>query len=251
MCVCITHLLPFSPPLQTVLPTSSPDDPDYGDDLERAFIYSLIWTCGGFLTKPNKLKFESWWRTTFSSCSSPERRFPRSGTLWDYYTTTGSHGFLSWGTSSGSPQIPSKTAPSPPFIPTTRSAAVTHLVKALIGRGIPVLIDGGSGSGKTALVSHLLQEMGTSPADMKTLHVYCNLLTSAEGIWNQILDFLEWDWGKKYTPKDTKRLLCFIDDIHNMEVCCAKPNRQLENYCDSSLFPFSSFVCRVCVCLSV
>ena len=144
--------------------------------------------------------------------------FPESGTLWDYYTKPDSHAFLSWRSSLPSLSLPpDKTTPC--FVPSVRSSAVIHLISLLIGGGFPVLLNGIGGSGKTSLLKYFLSDsckLGES--DTNLLHVYCNLLTSAEVIWNQISDCLEWDWGKKYTPKENKKLFCCIDDLHNVEV---------------------------------
>ena len=156
--------------------------------------------------------FDYWWRTTFNP-NCPEYQFPKDGTLWDYHVKPGCHSFLSW-----SKNLPCLTLPSdktaPIFVPSVRSVAVTHLINSLVSRDVPVLLNGLDGSGKTALLEQLLIDMGAN-----LLHVYCNHLTSAEMIWNQMQDCLDWDWGKKYTPKDSKRLICFIDDFHNTQVC--------------------------------
>lgn len=178
-----------------------------------------MWACGGYLTASNKVRFDQWWRNTFNP-RHPAYRYPEGGTLWDYYTKSGTHGFLSWKNSLPpfSPTASDKTAP--PFICTARAAAVMHLIGLQLSRGHPVLLNGAGGSGKTALLECFLREFRkTAPgATDNLLHVYCNHQTSAGVIWNQILDRLEWDWGMKYTPKDGKKLICFIDDLHNTEV---------------------------------
>lgn len=148
--------------------------------------------------------------------------------MWDYYTKTDYHGFLSW-----SDNVPPLSLPEnktiPPFMHTVRSAAVSHLVSLQIRRGFPVLLNGVGGSGKTALLKEILEACCKPPGmDSNLLHVHCNLLTSAEVIWNQILDCLDWDWGRKYTPKGCKKLICFIDDLHNTEVCTHNNN---QGYC--------------------
>ena len=149
-------------------------------------MYSVVWGCGGFLTAANKARFDQWWRATFTASVF---RYPEKGTIWDYYTKPGTRGFLAWRNS------------------------------LQIGRGFPVLVNGAGGSGKTSLLLQFLRKIcrpGAGEANL--LHIYCNLLTSAGVIWNQILDHLEWDWGKKYAPQGGKKLICFIDDLHNTEV---------------------------------
>ena len=204
--------------LQHILLSHSPDDPHFAGDLERHFINTLVWVCGGFLSSANKTSFNEWWRATFN-LHSPQYRYPEGGTLWDYHVKPGTHGFLSW-----AKQVPPFSLPSdgatPPFVHTARSVALADFVMQCLANGCPVLLNGLSGSGKTSLLKQLVCE-SSKPAlpDTNLLHVYCNLLTSAEVVWNQILDCVEWDWGRKYKPKGCKRLLCFIDDLHNTEVC--------------------------------
>ena len=102
---------------------------------------------------------------------------------------------------------------------TVRSIAFSRLVSSLISGGLPVLINGTVASGKTSLLTRLLGEVcKAGGAETNLLHVYCNRQTSSEVIWNQFQDCLDWDWGKKYTPKGCKKLVCFIDDLHNTKV---------------------------------
>lgn len=205
------------PPLQSLLPTSPSSESD--EEVEWHFIYSVVWACGGYLSASNKTLFDQWWRSTFMSHSYHAYQYPRRGTIWDYYTKPGTGGFYSW-KKDLSPLHPPSDKTTPPFVRTVRAAATIHLVSLLISRGHPVLVSGAGGSGKTSLLQQFLSvfcKAGTTEANL--LHVYCNLLTSAEVIWNQIVDCLEWDWGKKYTPKGCKKLVCFIDDLHNTQVC--------------------------------
>ncbi len=82
-----------------------------------------------------------------------------------------------------------------------------------------MLLNGVGASGKTSLLKQLLGEVCKAGGSEKNLlHVYCNQLTSAEVIWNQFQDCVDWDWGRKYKPKGCKKLICFIDDLHNTKV---------------------------------
>ena len=165
--------------LQHILLSHSPDDPHFAGDLERHFINTLVWVCGGFLSSANKTSFNEWWRATFN-LHSPQYRYPEGGTLWDYHVKPGTHGFLSW-----AKQVPPFSLPSdgatPPFVHTARSVALADFVMQCLANGCPVLLNGLSGSGKTSLLKQLVCE-SSKPAlpDTNLLHVYCNLLTSAE-----------------------------------------------------------------------
>ena len=186
--------------------------------LEQNLIYSIVWSFGGFLSQQNKIGFDKWWRETFHKANT-SLCFPESGLVWDYYTQDGTQGFLSW-----KDNIP-KSSPdsnkiSPVFVPNSRTVAVQNLIDLLIGRSISVLLTGPQGSGKTLLLEDLLKgRCNHSRANgTSLLHIYVNHFTSAKTVWKQMLECLEWHWGRRYTPKGSKKLVCFIDDLHNTEV---------------------------------
>ena len=168
-------------------------------------VYAVVWACGGFLSEHNKGQFESWWHTAFPS------DLPVGGSLWAWQPAP--------------PLSPCSMlryhgptdSDSAPFVETAQASALGGLVNLLIARGCPVMLCGGRGSGKTALLQRCLQlESGGSASEL--LHLFINHSTTAETIRNEIMGHLEWDWGHRYTPKGCKRLVCFLDDIHLAQV---------------------------------
>ena len=184
--------------------------------LEHYVIYSIIWSFGGFLSHQNKITFDLWWRTTFNQ-SNPDLCFPERGLIWDYYTKPGVQGFLAWNIPKYSHSNEDSTVSA--FIPNVRATAVQSLIDRLISRGKSVLLTGPHGSGKTSLLQNLLNcRYNTKTSDTSLLHIYTNHLTTAKVVWEQVYECLEWDWGRRYTPKGCKKLVTFIDDLHNTEV---------------------------------
>ena len=122
--------------------------------LERQFSYAAVWTFGGFLTAKNRTIFDSWWRAAF--VQSPELAVPGHGLLWDYYLDPQTHSFVHF--SEAVPHYsPPCTPREAPFVPTVQSMAVSHLIRMLIDRDCPVLLNGSTGSGKTATLLQLLK----------------------------------------------------------------------------------------------
>ena len=175
-------------------------------------MYAVVWACGGFLTSSNKPLFDNWLR---SNCT--HLPFPEGGSLREYYLD-GDYSLAKL-----SKNVPLYAAPVDstlaPFVHTTQSAAIKHLVSVLIDRGIPVLLSGAPGSGKTALLKQFLSHYCTpGVSDIKLLHILVNHFTTSEVVWNQVLECLEWRWGRRYTPRGCQKLVCFIDDLHNTKV---------------------------------
>ena len=206
--------------MQSLLEKESPeqDSSSSPTSLEHHVIYSIIWSFGGFLNRQNKITFDLWWRTIFNQ-SNPELCFPEPGLIWDYYTRPGVLGFLAWRDNLAKYSISNEDSSASAFVPNIRAAAVQSLVDQLISRGKSVLLMGPHGSGKTSLLQHLLNGRHNSKNnDTSLLHVYTNHLTTAKVVWEQMYECLEWDWGLRYTPKACKKLVTFIDDLHNTEV---------------------------------
>ena len=187
-------------------------------NLELHVIYSIIWSFGGFLSHQNKITYDLWWRTTFNQ-SDPDLCFPEPGLIWDYYTKPGVQGFLAWRDSVPKYSVSNEVSSVSAFIPNIRAAAVQSLVDRLTSRGKSVLLTGSHGSGKTSLLQDLLnRRYNSKSSDTSLLHIYTNHLTTAKVVWEQVYECLEWDWGRRYTPKGCKKLVAFIDDLHNTEV---------------------------------
>ena len=191
--------------------------------LELCFVYAVVWGYGGALNAPNKRKFDTWWRKEFASVP-----LPASGTLWDCYLVPGEDRFSSWA-SLDPPFSLSQGCNDDgggPYVRTPQSEGLGHLVNALVGRGHPVLVEGPTGSGKTSL----LREALSAPAVVKgaaaeshpqLLHVYATRLSDSSSLWAQLGGGLQWHWGRRYRPRGGKRLVCFIDDLHNAQVRAA------------------------------
>ena len=185
-------------------------------EMERHFIYSAVWSFGGFLSLENKATFDKWWRKSFSL--DTELAFPEKGQVWEYYVKPGTPAYIPW-----SENIPNYNPPadveSAPYVHTIQSVAIVHLISLLIDRGCPVLLNGSSGSGKTSLLLELLRSYcvpGVTEASL--LHMYGNSFMTAEVVWKQLERSLEWQWGRNYTSRGCKKLVCFIDDLHNIQV---------------------------------
>lgn len=179
------------------------------------FVYSVVWACGGFLTAENKAVFDSWWR---SIACDMKAQFPDSGLLWDFYVKPGCPTYVPWRESVPHYSPPSDTETAP-YVHTVQSTAIQHVVSMLIDRCYPVLLNGAIGSGKTSLLLEALKTHCISGVtDASLLHVTGSGCTGPGVVWDQLLECLQWRWGRRFSPRESKRLICFIDDLHTFQV---------------------------------
>ena len=186
--------------------------------LERCFAYAVVWAFGGFLSADNKALFGEWWRTELETGILGRPVFPAEGPIWGYHVNTAATGFSSW-MAPGPPSAPPPSPGAAAFVSTPQSMAYGHLISLLVATGTPVHLHGDAGSGKTALVEQVfgrsrpgcLSEVGLLP-------VVCSPATSAGRVWRQLRGHLRWRWGRNYAPRGCRRLVCFIDDMHNAQV---------------------------------
>ena len=184
-------------------------------------MYAIMWAYGGILNAPNKRKFDTWWRKEFTSVP-----LPASGTLWDCYLMPGEDHFSSWAFLDPPLSLSrgyKDDEGGGPYVHTQRSKGLGHLVNSLIGRGHPVLVEGLTGSGKTSLLREALSAApvatkGAAAESHHLLHMYATRLSDASSLWAQLGGGLQWHWGRRYRPRVGKRLVCFIDDLHNPQV---------------------------------
>lgn len=126
---------------------------------------------GGHLSSQNKLAFDQWWRDTLTE---PGLAMPGNGLIWDYYPDPETASFVPCQTEA-TPLLSShpecNTGSLPPFVSTSKSVTVAHLIRQLFKRGHPVLLSGNPGSGKTALIRQVLSG---NNSDMSFQHFYAS-----------------------------------------------------------------------------
>eukprot|EP00002_Diphylleia_rotans_P022035 TRINITY_DN430_c0_g2_i1.p1 TRINITY_DN430_c0_g2~~TRINITY_DN430_c0_g2_i1.p1 ORF type:complete len:4080 (+),score=854.57 TRINITY_DN430_c0_g2_i1:199-12438(+) len=179
---------------------------------EPLFIFGCIWAFGGGLTKKDNIdyraRFSDWWKVNMKSVKVPQR-----ASIFEVCYDKATKTFVSWA-------IPAYVSPPGTivegtstfgFVPTTESTALSYLMKMLIERGRPVMLVGGVGSGKTALVKQVLRQL---PEDMTFHTISLNYYTDSFGIQRLLEQPLEKKAGRNFGPPGTKKLVFFIDDIN-------------------------------------
>ena len=124
---------------------------DWVTRLTPAFIFSIIWSFGANISPREAAEFEE--VVTRMIEDVPE------GGIYDYFVDPISGSFLSW--SHLSPELDQLDIRLPvvesSLVPTDRIIKYTRIIRTLMDQGIPVLLTGPPGSGKTTIMNVLRQ----------------------------------------------------------------------------------------------
>ncbi|XP_075707241.1 uncharacterized protein LOC142741794 [Rhinoderma darwinii] len=186
------------------------------EDVEKYFLFSCIWSFGGWLDSTERSLFSNWWRRTFRSHTT----FPAEGEVWDYHIDTDTRHFVRWDDTLSSYSVShGQSVASEAFIHTVKSEQLLYLSSLLITSGCPVLFAGDAGCGKSILSQELLNCLCMGDvAEMSELRIPINSSTDPRRLWRCLNDRLEWRHGTLHTPSGNKKLLCLLDDLNLSKV---------------------------------
>ncbi|XP_078408210.1 dynein axonemal heavy chain 11 [Cetorhinus maximus] len=189
-----------------------PDSPR--DTYEMYFVFACVWAFGGALFQDQLIdyrgKFSRWWTKEMRTI-----KFPSQGTVFDYYVDSDTKKFTPW-----TEKIPNfEMKPDAPLqdvlVHTQETVALKYFIDLLVEKGIPVMLVGNAGVGKTVLV---LEEISKLTEDYIITKVPFNYYTTSAMLQRILEKPLEKKAGRNYAPAGTKRLIYFIDDLNMPEV---------------------------------
>jgi len=192
--------------------------------IEKHFVFAAIWAFGSALTYDNKRTFSLWWRHTFKSV-----RIPAKGTIFDYNIRKAE--FVTWSAMLEEEQaearmnVPPRTQSSalvrfPSVSSSMPETVFIHTVDSLSMRSIGglasmlhlhLLLAGANGSGKTALVTEMLEKL---PSDFSKSHYQVSYMTDAKAMQSLVEGVLEKKAGNNFGPIASTYLAFFLDDIN-------------------------------------
>ncbi|XP_018424228.1 PREDICTED: dynein beta chain, flagellar outer arm-like [Nanorana parkeri] len=183
-----------------------------GEDMKKYFIFSCIWSFGGWLDSGERTKFSNWWRHTYRNHTT----FPTEGEVWDYHIDTDTRHFVRWHDTLSSYSVShGQNMASEAFAHTLHSEQLLYLSSLLTTSGCPVLLAGDTGCGKSVLSHELLNALCLGDvAEMSELRIPINSSTDPRRLWGCLKDRLEWRHGTLHTPAGNKKLLCLLDDLN-------------------------------------
>ncbi|XP_075119220.1 uncharacterized protein LOC142194092 [Leptodactylus fuscus] len=186
------------------------------EDTKKYFIFSCIWSFGGWLDSNERTLFSNWWRHTFRTHTT----FPAEGEVWDYHIDTDTRHFVRWHDTLSSCSVShGQSVASEAFVPTVHSEQLLHLSSLLITSGCPVLFAGDAGCSKSMLSQEQLNSLCLGDvAEMSYIKIAINSSTDPRRLWGCLKDRLEWRHGTLHAPAGNKKLLCLLDDLNLAKV---------------------------------
>eukprot|EP01135_Chromosphaera_perkinsii_P002940 Nk52_evm51s230 gene=Nk52_evmTU51s230 len=181
---------------------------------EIYFTFACIWAFGSACyhdqVNDHRLEFSKWWTTEFKSI-----KYPSSGTVFDYYVDQETKKFLPWSEKitpyNHDPDMPLQDV----LVATSETIRIRFVSDILAEQGIPIMLIGNAGCGKTVLIKNKLAEYGD---DKMVVNVSFNNYTTAAMLQGVMEAPLEKKAGRNYGPPGSKKLTYFIDDFNMPEV---------------------------------
>uniref|UniRef100_A0A8C5WK28 Dynein heavy chain n=1 Tax=Leptobrachium leishanense TaxID=445787 RepID=A0A8C5WK28_9ANUR len=182
------------------------------EDIKKYFIFSTIWSFGGWLDTHERTHFSIWWHRTFKSYST----FPVDGQVWDYHIDTDTRQFVRWhDTLSCYFLSHGQSSASEAFVHTVHSEPLLYFSTLLTTVCCPVMLAGEAGCGKSLIVQEVLNSLCSGDvAEMLELRIPINNSTDPRKLWECLKDCLEWQHGTLHRPAGNKKLLCLLDDLN-------------------------------------
>ncbi|CEO98004.1 hypothetical protein PBRA_006118 [Plasmodiophora brassicae] len=183
------------------------------DQIERLFLYALVWSVGGLLEQDDRAKLNG-----FLAGVAPAGAMPDASnglTLYDYVVDAKTLEWRPW-------QAPQWAYPRDNFtfssilVPTVDSVRAEYLMSSLAHMNRSVLITGGAGTAKTSTV---FQYTNTFVPDKMVLKkITFSSATTARMFQDSIEADIEKRQGKTYSPPGGRMMTVFLDDLSMPEV---------------------------------
>jgi dynein heavy chain len=217
-----------------------PVDPNTSADLLICqFLFAIVWGVGATVDTESRTRFDAFLRTLLrrelpdqlttpgapqpvlppatrpAGSIKPSNLFPEGRTVYDVVVdcSAGAPPWKDWMDTIPSYSVPREAQFHDIFVPTIDSVQVGYLIDTLLGHGVPLLLCGNTGTGKTVLLKDRLLH-GLPNEKYQTIMLAFSAQTSAT-VTQGIIDS-QLDKRRKgvFGPPFGKRSLIFIDDLN-------------------------------------
>uniref|UniRef100_A0A8B9HT19 Dynein, axonemal, heavy chain 11 n=1 Tax=Astyanax mexicanus TaxID=7994 RepID=A0A8B9HT19_ASTMX len=150
------------------------------DVYEMYFVFACIWAFGG-ATHQDQLRdyraeFSQWWVKEMKSV-----KLPAHATVFDFYLDPQTRRFVPWAERVPGFQLEADALlqVSGVLVPTVETVRLQYFLRLLLDRGQPVMLVGGTGTGKSSLIRNLLD---TLPDDFLSISAPLHYYTSSSSL---------------------------------------------------------------------
>ncbi|KAI2655454.1 Dynein axonemal heavy chain 11 [Labeo rohita] len=177
---------------------------------EMYFVFACVWAFGGATFQDQlhdyRAEFSQWWIKEIKSV-----KFPVQGSVFDYYLDPHSKRFLPWTDRMPTFEMDPDTPVQSLLVPTVETVRLQYFMSMLLETSQPLMLVGGAGTGKSAVVRNLLEKL---PENFISAKVPLHFHTTASMLQKAMEKPLERKAGRSYAPPNNKRLIYFIDDVN-------------------------------------
>lgn len=183
--------------------------------LEYVFVFCMIWCMGAGLEimegNKSRINFDKFWRDTWKTI-----KFPSKGTVFDYFFDNENSKMEDWNklrNDSIESSIDTSKAITNYTIPTADTIASQYIMRKFIKIGVPPMLVGSAGCGKTQIIKGLLNELTEKGDAYSQQIINFNFFTDSTLLQKVLESQLEKKGGAGIGPAKGK-LIYFVDDFN-------------------------------------
>ncbi|XP_059507513.1 dynein axonemal heavy chain 5-like [Stegostoma tigrinum] len=200
--------------LQGLLPSKEQNGELDQQNLERLFIFGIMWSIGGTLELDDRKKMECWLRNhTCIKLDIPEISLAGEETMFDYLVGPDGN-WLHWSTQVEEYIYPVDAIPDygSILVPNVDNVRTNFLIHNIAKQCKGVLLTGEQGTAKTVIIKSYLSQYNTEIHQPKSLNF--SSATTPFMFQRTIESYVDKRMGNVYGPQAGKKMTVFIDDIN-------------------------------------
>ncbi|CAH1793738.1 unnamed protein product [Owenia fusiformis] len=194
--------------------------------LQGLFLFSLVWTVGGTIDGPSRLKFDTFFRHLISGTDDDNPKpksvkltksnsFPERGTVYDYCFEKKSSGqWIDWMDTLNRDTlgIPKDANVSDLIIQTNETARQVFFLQTYLFHEVPLLFVGPTGTGKSAITNSFIVKLPKEQYIPNCMNFSAR--TSANQTQDIIMSKLDRRRKGVFGPPMGKKCVLFVDDLN-------------------------------------
>ena len=184
-------------------------------DFEQIYIFSILWSIGGYLEDSERVKFEQFLRSEDTGLKMP--KLPSGECIYDYCVDTGTNKWHHWNTMAEK----SLTLDITPqnygniLIPNVGSIRIEFLIKCVERLAHNVMLLGVQGSAKSTLIYSVLKKK--NPEEFVISNSNFSFSSTPQIFQKSVEASVDKRGGSNFGPPAGKQMTMFIDDLNMPE----------------------------------